>query len=94
MTDYLTKAEGLKLDLAAAGEVVSGTLFTSMILKCLPSDFDSVVAVLKFGTAKGLGQLRSNHGSLCFQRDIDDSLSHSWEEASKVLQVWKGGAPS
>ena len=40
----------------------------------------------------GLGQLRSNQGSLCFQRDIDDSISLSREEASKVLQVWKDGA--
>ena len=101
VNDYLTKSEGLKLDLAEAGEVVSDALFTAMILKGLPSDFDSVVAVLNFGTAKryyemkqDLVKLRSNQGSLGFQRDIDDSLSRSREEASKVLQVGKDGAPS
>ena len=100
VTDYLTKAEGPKLDLVEAGEVVSDALFTAMILKGLPSDFESVVAVLNFGTAKvlrdeaGLGQFRSNQASLCFQRDVNDTLSLSREEASKVLQVWKVGAPS
>ena len=58
VTDYLTKAEELKLYLAEAGEVVSEALFTSMILKVLPSDFDSVVAVLNFGTAKGYYEIK------------------------------------
>ena len=53
VTDYVTKAEGLELGLAEAGEVASDALFTALILKGLPSDFDSVVAVLNFGTAKG-----------------------------------------
>ena len=86
MTDYLTKAEGLKLDLAEAAEVVSEALFTAMILKGLPSDFDSVVAVVNFGTAKGYYEMKQEV-SLCFQRDVDDSLSLSREEASKVHQV-------
>ena len=60
VTDYLTKAEGLKLDLAEAGEVVSDALFTAMILKGLPSDFDSVVAVLNFGTAKGYYEMKQD----------------------------------
>ena len=80
VTDYLTKAEGLKLDLAETGEVVSDAVFTAMILKGLSSEFD----------CGGSPQLRS----LCFQRDIDDSISLSREEASKVLQVWKDGQPS
>ena len=50
--DYLIKAEGLKRDLAEAGKVASDALFTAMIHKGLPSDFDSVEAVLNFGTAK------------------------------------------
>ena len=58
VTDYLTKAEGLKLDLAEAGEVVSDALFTAMILKVLPSDFESVVAVVNFGTAKGYYEMK------------------------------------
>ena len=96
VTDFLTNTEGLKLYLAEAGELLSDALFTAMTLKGLPSDFDSVVAVLIFGRAKGrneagLGQLRSNQGSLCFQRDMDDSISLSREEASKMLQVWKDG---
>ena len=60
VADYLTKAEGLKLDLAEAGEVVSDALFTAMILNCLPSDFDSVVAVLNFGTAKGYYEMEQD----------------------------------
>ena len=60
VTDYLTKAEGLKLDLAEAGEVISDALVTAMILKGLPSDFDSVVAVLNFGTAKGYFEMKQN----------------------------------
>ena len=60
VTDYLAKAEGLKLDLAEAGEVVSDALFTAMILKGLPSDFDSVVAVLNFGTAKEYYEMKQD----------------------------------
>ena len=52
VTDYLTKRERLKLDVTEAGEMVSDALFTAMILEGLPGDFDSVVAVLNFGTAK------------------------------------------
>ena len=91
VTDYLTKAEGLKLD--QAGEVVSEALFTAMILMGPPSDFDSVVAVLNFDTAKGYYEMKQElvifaaTSGLCF-------LSLSREEASKVLQVWKDGAPS
>ena len=82
VTDYLTKVEGLKLDLAEAGEVVSDALFTAMILKGLPSDFDSGSPQLRHSKGVlrdegGLGQLRSNQGYLCFQRDIDDSISLS-----------------
>ena len=32
VTDYLTKAEGLKMDLAEAWEVVSDALFRAMVL--------------------------------------------------------------
>ena len=60
VTDYLTKAEGLKLDLAEAWEVFSDALFTAMILKGLPSVFDSVVAVLNFDTAKGYYDMKQD----------------------------------
>ena len=60
VTDFFIKAEGLKLDLAETGEVVSDALFTAMILKGLPSDFDSVVAVLIFGTAKGYYKMKQD----------------------------------
>ena len=60
VTDYPTKAEGLNLDLAEAGEVVSAALPTAMILKGLPSVLDSVVAVLNFGTAKGYYEMKQD----------------------------------
>ena len=60
VTDYITKAEGLELDLVEAGDLVSDALFTAMILKGLPSDFDSVVAVLNFGTAKGYYEMKQD----------------------------------
>ena len=60
VTGYLTKPEGLKLDLVEAGVVVSDALFTAMILKGLPSDFESVVAVLNFGTAKGYYEMKQD----------------------------------
>ena len=60
VTDYPTKAEGLKLVLAEAGEVVSDARFTAMILKGLPSDFDSFVAVLNFGTAKRYYEMKQD----------------------------------
>ena len=98
VTDYLIKAEGLKLNLSEAGEVVSDALFTAIILKGLPSDFDSVVAVLNFGTAKGNYEMKQDLVNFAATRGLcvsSETAFHSaLEEASKVLQVLKDGAPS
>ena len=77
VTDYLTKAEGLKLDLAEAGEVVSDALFTAMILKGVPSDFNSVVAVLNFGTAKGYYEMKQDLVKLAAARGLCGSSETS-----------------
>ena len=83
VTDYLTKADGLKLDLAEAGEVVSDALFSAMILKCLPSDFGSVVAVLNLGTAKGYYEMKQDlvnfeaSRGLCVSSKISMTAFHS-----------------
>ena len=70
ITDYLTKAGRLKQDLAEAGEVVSDALFTAMILKGLPSDFNSVVAVLNFGTAKRYYQMKQDFVNFAATRGL------------------------
>ena len=83
VTDYLTKAEGRKLDPAEAGEVVSDALFTVMILKGLPSDFGSVVAVLNFATAKGYYEMKQElvnfaaTRGLCVSSEISMTDFHS-----------------
>ena len=70
MIDYLTKAEGFKLDRVEAGEVVSYARFTAMILKGLPSDFDSVVAVLNFGTAKEYHEMKQDLDNFAATRGL------------------------
>ena len=83
VTDYLSKAGGLKLDLAEAEEVVTDALFTAMILKGLPSDFDSVVAVLNFDKAKGYYEMKQDlvnfaaTSSLCVSSETSMTAFHS-----------------
>ena len=90
VTDYLTKAEGLKLDLAEAGEVISDALVTAMILKGLPSDFDSVVAVLNFGTAKGYFEMKQNLVNFAASRGLcvsnEPSMTISFTQSGGSLQ--------
>ena len=95
VTDYLTKAEGLKLDLAEAGEVVSDALFKAMILKGLPRDCDSVVAVLNFGTAKGFYEMKQdlvNNAAtrgLCVSSETSMTAFHS--DGSNPIKCGKMG---
>ena len=98
VTDYLIKAEGLKLDLAEAGEAVSDAPFTAMILKGLPSDFDSVVAVLNFGTAKGYYEMKQDlvnfaaTRGLCVSSETSMTAFHSaGRKPSKCLKCGKMG---
>ena len=52
VSEYLTRAELLKLDLEESGEKISNTLYMSMILKGLPGSFEHIATVLTFGTPK------------------------------------------
>ena len=60
MTDYLTKAEGLKRELAEAWEVVSDALFTAMNRKGRPSYIDRVLTVLNSTSAQQRGEMKQD----------------------------------
>ena len=52
VTDYLTRAEGIRLDFQEAGEMTSNAIFSAMVLKGLPPTFESIATVLNFGPRK------------------------------------------
>ena len=52
MAAYITRAEGLKLDVTEAGEAVSDIMFQSMVLKGLPKQFKTVQTVLLLADGK------------------------------------------
>ena len=94
VTDYLTEAEGLKLVLAEAGEVFSGDLFLAMIFKGLPSDFDSVVAVINFGTAKGYYEMKKDLVNFAATKGLSVSIETSmtaFHSAGKCFKCGKMG---
>ena len=98
MPDYLTKAEVLKFALAEVGKVVPDALVTAMILKSLPSDFNSVVAVLNFGTAKGYYEMKQDlvnfaaTRGLCFASETSTTAFHSvGRKPSKCFKCGKTG---
>ena len=57
VTEYLTKAEGIRLDLQEAGEMTSNVIFCAMVLKSLPPTFESIATVLNFGPRKGYEEM-------------------------------------
>ncbi len=58
MSDYLTRADDLQLDLDEVGESVSDGMFTAMVLKGLPREFDNIVTVLNYGEKKPFNGMR------------------------------------
>ena len=57
---YISRAEDLKLDLVEAGQEVADALFRSLVLKGLTSHFDSLVAVISYGTEKDWEQVKQD----------------------------------
>ena len=60
VTDYLTRAERIQLDIQEAGEMTSNTMFSAMVLKDLPPTFESNATVLKFGPRKGYEEMKQD----------------------------------
>ncbi len=60
ISDYLTRAEMLKLDLEEAGEQTSDTMFSAMVLKGLPAAYESIVTVLNFGVQKHFNDMKQD----------------------------------
>ena len=58
VTDYLTWAEGIQLDLQEAGEMTSNAMFSAMVMKGFPRTFESIATVLKFGPPKGYEEMK------------------------------------
>ena len=57
VTDYLTRAKGIQQDLQDAGEMTSNAMFSAMVLKGLPTTFESIETVLNFGPRKSYGEM-------------------------------------
>lgn len=60
ITDYLTRAEELQMDLTEVSEAVSDDMFVAMVLKGLPRDFDQIVTVLNFGEKKDYSAMKQD----------------------------------
>ncbi len=52
ISDYLIRAETLKLDREEAGEKTSDIIFSAMVLKDLSAAYESIVTVLNSGLQK------------------------------------------
>ena len=48
MSDYLSRAEDLHIDLKESGETMSDSMFIQIVLKGLPKEYDSVVTLLNY----------------------------------------------
>ena len=59
-TDYLPRAERIQLNHHEAGEMTSNALFSAMVSKGLPTTFDSIATVLKFGPRKGYEEMKQD----------------------------------
>ena len=60
VTDYLTRAKGTQLELQEAGEMTSNAMFSAMVLKGLPSTFESIATVLFFGPRKDYEEMKQD----------------------------------
>ena len=60
VTDYLSRAEGIQLDLQEAGEMTSNAMFSAMVLKGLPPTFESIATVLNFEPRKGYEDMKQD----------------------------------
>ena len=50
LIEYITKAEGLQYNLNQVNEGLSEKMFTSILLKGLPNEFDNFVTLVKYGS--------------------------------------------
>lgn len=60
ISDYLTRAEDLQMDLTDVGEQISESLFVAMILKGLTRDYDAIVTLLTHGEKKSLDEMKQD----------------------------------
>ena len=60
MTDYLTRAEGIRLDLQEADEMTSNAIISAKVLKGLPPTFESFATVLNFGPRRGYEEMKQD----------------------------------
>jgi hypothetical protein len=58
ITEYLTRAEDLQIDLRDVGEHVSDSMFEAMVLKGLPHEFEGIITVLNHGEKKQYEQMK------------------------------------
>jgi transposase InsO family protein len=60
ITDYLTRAEDLQMDLKEVGEEVSDSMFVAMVLKGLPHEYDAIITLLNYGEKKTFDELKQD----------------------------------
>ena len=60
LTDYLTRAEGVRLDLQEASEMISDSMFSEMVLKGFPRTFENIATVLNFELQKGYEKMKQD----------------------------------
>ena len=82
VTDYLTRAEGIRLDLQEAGEMTSNAMFSAIVLKCLPPTFESIATVLNFGPRNGYKKSKQDLINFTYTRaqpgtDVASNAFHS-----------------
>ena len=96
VTDYLTGAEGILLDLQEAGEKTSNAMFSAMVLKGLPLTFESITTVLDFGPRKGYEEMKQDLINFANTRaesgtDVTSTAFHSsGGNSSRKITCFKG----
>jgi hypothetical protein len=60
MSDYLTRAEDMQMDLEEVGEAMSKTMFTSVVLKGLSRDYENLVTVINYGDKKDFDTMKQD----------------------------------
>ena len=99
VTDYLTRAEGIRLNFQEAGEMTAYSMFSTTVLKGLPPTFESIATVLDFGRRKGYEEMKQDLINVAITRaepgltwlQLPSTQAGQQQEEDHVLQVPKNG---
>ena len=87
LTDYFCRAEELQIDLEEAEEPISETMFSAIVLKGLPKEFETAVTLLNHGEQKTFAEMKTTLTNFANTKLTPTQQVFCWEQLSSPCAV-------